>query len=220
MKDLRAIIAQNIQKLRTESGLTQLELAQVLNYSDKAVSKWERAEAVPDVTVLKRLADYFSVSVDYLLEEEHRIGLSEITLKKMRAKNHLIISLVSIFGVFSLATVVFSLMTIADVGFTPWLVFLYAAVAASVVGLVFNCVWGIKRVNLLIVSALIWFALVSVYLTLLLCAGLNLWIMFIIGIPAQAILLILSGMRSPDHGKESKTNGKSEYAAPSAEEAE
>ena len=68
MKDLRSIIAKNIQTLRIENKLTQLELAGILNYSDKAISKWERAEAIPDVTVLKRIADYFGVSVDFLLD--------------------------------------------------------------------------------------------------------------------------------------------------------
>ena len=67
MTDLRAVIAKNICDLRTEAGMTQAKLAEVLNYSDKAVSKWERAEAIPDVTVIKAIADYFGVSLDYLL---------------------------------------------------------------------------------------------------------------------------------------------------------
>ena len=213
MKDLRVIIAKNIQKLRTESGLTQLELAEILNYSDKAISKWERAEAIPDVTVLKRLADHFSVSVDFLLEEEHTEGLSEIQLRKLRAKNRLIISLVSIFGVFALATVIFSLLLLlSDTDFATWLVYVYAGVTAAVVGLVLNCVWGIKKYNLLIISFLIWAALASVYLTVLLCLGLNWWVLFLIGIPAQAILLVLTGMGSTKHRKE-KSNASDDASA-------
>ena len=74
MKDLREIIAKNICALRTEANMTQLGLAELLNYSDKAVSKWERGEALPDVLVLKAIADHFGVSVDYLLTDEHREG--------------------------------------------------------------------------------------------------------------------------------------------------
>ena len=48
MNNIKSIIAQNITDLRRAKGLTQLELAEQLNYSDKAVSKWERAESMPD----------------------------------------------------------------------------------------------------------------------------------------------------------------------------
>ena len=51
MNDLKQIIAHNIIKLRKEKNLTQIEFAQKLNYSDKAISKWERAESSPDLSV-------------------------------------------------------------------------------------------------------------------------------------------------------------------------
>ena len=67
MDNIKAVVASNIIELRTKAGMTQLELAEKLNYSDKSVSKWERAESIPDVTILKSLADIFGVTVDYLL---------------------------------------------------------------------------------------------------------------------------------------------------------
>ena len=72
MEDLREIIAKNICVLRTKEGMTQSRLAALLNYSDKAVSKWERAESMPDIAVLKQIADIFHVSVDYLLGRTNR----------------------------------------------------------------------------------------------------------------------------------------------------
>lgn len=69
---LKNIIAQNIAELRRNNNMTQLELAEKLNYSDKAISKWERGESLPDVAVLKNIADIFLVSVDYLLEQTHK----------------------------------------------------------------------------------------------------------------------------------------------------
>ena len=63
MEDLKDIISKNIIKFRKLSGLTQGELAEKLNYSDKAVSKWERSESLPDIVVLKQIADVFEVSV-------------------------------------------------------------------------------------------------------------------------------------------------------------
>ncbi|MBR5900709.1 MAG: helix-turn-helix transcriptional regulator [Clostridia bacterium] len=62
-------LAINIAKHRKALGLTQAELAEQLNYSDKAVSKWERGDAVPEITVLKQLADFYGVTVDTLLSQ-------------------------------------------------------------------------------------------------------------------------------------------------------
>ena len=50
--NLKTIIAKNIVLLRTGERLTQAELAERLNYSDKAVSKWERGESLPDIAVI------------------------------------------------------------------------------------------------------------------------------------------------------------------------
>lgn len=57
-----------IAKLRKKAGLTQLQLAQMLNVSDKAVSKWETGGGYPEITVLPALSEIFGVSVDYLLK--------------------------------------------------------------------------------------------------------------------------------------------------------
>ena len=69
--DLKQTIAKNITALRQGRKMTQIELAEKLNYSDKAISKWERGESIPDVTVLKSIADLFGVTLDYLLQESH-----------------------------------------------------------------------------------------------------------------------------------------------------
>lgn len=57
-----------IAALRKEKGMTQLELAQSMGVTDKAVSKWERNLSFPDVASLPRLAEQLGVSVDELLE--------------------------------------------------------------------------------------------------------------------------------------------------------
>ena len=71
MDELKNIIAENLQSLRRDAGMTQAALAEKLNYTDKAVSKWERGESVPDVAVLRDIADLFGVTVDYLLRSDH-----------------------------------------------------------------------------------------------------------------------------------------------------
>ena len=49
--NFKSIVAQNIYYLRTQSSMTQFELGEKLNYSDKAISKWERGDGIPDAFV-------------------------------------------------------------------------------------------------------------------------------------------------------------------------
>ena len=56
MDDVRGALAANLAELRKEENLTQAEFAAQFNYSDKAVSKWERGEGLPDVYILAQIA--------------------------------------------------------------------------------------------------------------------------------------------------------------------
>ena len=64
MEDIKQVIADNIIELRKEQHLTQAELADKMGYTDKAISKWERAESIPDIGTLKEFADLCGVSLD------------------------------------------------------------------------------------------------------------------------------------------------------------
>lgn len=57
-----------IASLRKEAGMTQLELAEKMGVTDKAVSKWERDLSCPDVNTIPKLAETFGVSVDRLMQ--------------------------------------------------------------------------------------------------------------------------------------------------------
>ena len=188
MQDLKPIIAKNIAELRRAASLTQIELAERLNYSDKAVSKWERGESVPDIAVLKEIADMFGVRVDYLLTEDHSgAAPEEITPRKRR--NRLIITLLSISLVWLVAMFVFVCTGIAMPGGALWLVFVYALPVTAIVALVFNSMWGVRRHNFLIITALGWTLLLSVFLTH--PAGL-MWMVMLLGLPAQLIIVLWS----------------------------
>ena len=69
MNDLKDVIAKNLTELRTHARLTQLQLAEMLNYSDKAVSKWERGDAIPDIRVLVRISEIYGVSLDDIVKD-------------------------------------------------------------------------------------------------------------------------------------------------------
>ena len=66
---LAVTIGKNITRLRRLSNMTQSELAEKINYSDKSVSKWEQGNGIPDVRILVQLAELFNVSVDDLVRE-------------------------------------------------------------------------------------------------------------------------------------------------------
>lgn len=193
MEDLKFAISKNIVELRKSMHLTQAELAQKLNYSDKAVSKWERAESIPDIVILKRISTIFGVSVDYLLESEHpkAPGNSSSSMRR----NHMVITLLSVTFVFLIATLIF---TGYGIFLTPlrrlWIIYIDVIPVAATLVLVFNSIWGRHRTvtNCLIVSVLIWSLLLSIYLSFM---QKNLWLLFAPGIPAQIFVLLWSKLK-------------------------
>ncbi len=207
MEDLKSIIAENITALRKGSSMTQIELAEKLNYSDKAISKWERGESVPDITVLKDIADMFDVTVDYLLVREHisvdqELSEEEILKrereekkqekKKRLKKTHSIVAAMSVLLVWLIATLIFVILDASLNGtLRHLLVFPYAVVASTIVWLVFNSMWFNKRRNYLIISIMIWAIAVAVHITVL-AGGHNLWQIYLLGIPGQIIIALWS----------------------------
>ena len=197
MQDLKFIIAKNIQKLRQEKGMTQLELAERLNYSDKTVSKWERGESLPDIVVLKAVADLFEVTLDYLVEEEHD---GKPVTKEMMDRNYrrncYIITGTSIFIVALMATLIYVILAMIFPGTSyPWLCYAYAVPAALIVWLVFNSIWFNPRKNFMIVSLLVWSLLWALYLTFCML-GFYIWPILLVGIPAQIIILMWSRLKN------------------------
>ena len=193
MDNLASIFAQNLVKLRSARHITQLELAHELNYSDKAVSRWERAQAIPDAKVLLQLAELFGVTVDYLLHEHPELEYTEpLPEKKINYKAIIIISLL---GVFTVALLCFIVLHLT--GMTHWMIFLYALPAALITWLVMNSVWYGGKRNILIISGLIWSILLVLYLSFLVDAGSNLWPLLLLGIPAQIITLLCFKIKLP-----------------------
>lgn len=197
MQELKFIIAKNIQKLRQEKGMTQLELAEKLNYSDKSVSKWERGESLPDIVVLKSVADLFEVTLDYLVEEEHDgKPISKEVMDRNYRRNCYIISGTSIFIVALMATLIYVILAMVFPGTSyPWLCYAYAIPAALIVWLVFNSIWFNPRRNFLIVSLLVWSLLLALYLTFSML-GFHIWPVFLIGVPAQIIIWMWSRLKN------------------------
>lgn len=189
-EDLTQIIAKNITSLRHSSGMTQAGLAEKLGYSDKSVSKWERAEGLPDIVCLKNIADLFGVTVDYLLISDHdessasdeNSDTSSGERKKYVTDRRAIV-LLSIASVWLLAAVVYVIVLLAHGPFA--LSFVIAAVISALLLVIFNSLWGRREWSFWAVDFLVWSIL---FLICYICRGHGLWLLMILGIPAAVVV--------------------------------
>ena len=206
MEDIKEIIAKNITELRKEAQLTQFELAEKLNYSDKAVSKWERGESIPDVKVLCEIAGLFGVTLDYLVQKEHTKQTAQIT--NIEKSNKGFITAMSTVLAFMVMLVAFVTVSYVVPQFEAWIILLYAVPVTIIVWLIFNSVWFNPKWNFIIVSLLMWGIILSLYISLLIFLKESVWQLFIIGIPGQIIILLWSRLRLKKKDKTEKQKVK------------
>ena len=185
--------------LRQAAQMTQGDLAQKLNYSDKAVSKWERAESVPDVLTLAALAEVLGITVNDLLTDPNELPeetgavqqamerVVEKTLKR-KADKKIILGLSSIL-VWSVALFVYVVVSSLDIP-NSWLAFFYAVPANAVVLLSLRSAWHDFRWNRALISGIVWGALASIHMTLLTLLKFNMWKIYLLGILGQAAILL------------------------------
>jgi transcriptional regulator with XRE-family HTH domain len=205
---LRPIIAANISELRKSRGMTQQDLAAKLNYTDKAISKWERGESVPDIVVLKQIADMFGVTVDYLLCEIHEpapipeekaddgAAASETAKRQQSIRTRGFVTGMSVLLVWMTATVLFIIFDTAEIDArSHWIVFACAVPASFIVWLILNSVWFNRRRNYLIISLLMWSVLILAFITIYIFSQRFLWLLFLLGFPGQAIVIMWSRLK-------------------------
>ena len=214
---LKRIIGKNIAVYRKRLGLTQAGLAKKLNYTDKAVSKWERGESMLDAQTLVLLANQFGVTVNDLLSDpdalpeqtgayQHAMEkVVEKTLKR-KADKRIILGLSSVL-VWFVALLIYVVLSSVDVAYS-WLAFFYAVPANAIVLLSLRSAWKDFRWNRALISTIMWGGLLSIYITLLILGSVSIWRMFLLGVPGQiAILLWFKLFRADkyketDHGQE------------------
>ncbi len=193
MNTVKETLPQNLTRLRTERNMTQIEVAEKLNYTDKSVSKWERGEATPPIDVLKDLADLYEVSLDYLVTNVENDSYDKKYTSRTNKRNKIVITLLAVSLVWILATVMFT-YGIIFIDEVLWILFVAAVPSTAVVLLIFNCIWGKRKFTFILISVLIWTALATVYLTFLTLAY-NLWAIFTIGVPLQIATVLWSQLK-------------------------
>lgn len=200
---LKKQIGANIASYRKRGSMTQAGLADKLNYSDKAISKWERGESVPDVLTLVQLARLFGVSVNDLLADpnelpenpgkiERAMGKAVEKTLKRKADKPAILKLSSLV-VWFVALLLVVLLSFFDVQGT-WVAFVYAIPADAIVQLCLRSAWKDFRWNRYLISMIMWGGLLSVFATVLAFVDMalwsQLWRIFLLGIPGQLAILL------------------------------
>lgn len=215
---LKDHIGKNISLHRKKQGLTQAGLAEKLNYSDKAVSKWERGESVPDVMTLVSISRVLGVTVDDLLADPNALPeqtgpvqqamghVVEKTLKR-KADKRIILQLSSLL-VWFVALFIYVVLSSLDIPNT-WLAFFFAVPADAIVVLCLRSAWRDFRSNRLLISVLMWGSLLSIYMTLLVLLGLNVWRILLLGLPGQVAIWLWFRMFRSNQAVEVK-NGQDE----------
>lgn len=183
MENIREIVAKNLVTLRKENGLTQIELAQKINFSDKAISRWEKGEVLPDIETLQKLSEVFNVSLSTILENQPNINKTNST--KLTKKD--VLSQIFLFcEIWVIISVVYAYLNIS-LGLNLWQLFLWGVPATFLLLIIQN---GKKKNNIISFvygTIFVWSFITCLFLLMLKSCP---WYFFILGVPTQGILIV------------------------------
>ncbi|MGN0787959.1 MAG: helix-turn-helix domain-containing protein [Candidatus Onthoplasma sp.] len=214
MNNVNEIIGKNLLNLRKQAKLTQMELAEKFNYSDKSISKWENGESLPSVDVLFELAKFYGVSLNDLVDENFNLQEQKFNIKTKEKKpkaysSHLMITLLSASAVWLIATVIYvMLMIFTKQGIGT--IFLWAVPATCIVLIVFNSIWGHFKYLFPVLSVMLWSTLACLHVQILPIS--NIWPIYLLGIPLQVLIILWAALvkRPKGYYKQLKQNEKTE----------
>lgn len=196
MENLSKTIGSNLTFLRKKSGLTQLEFGEKFSYSDKTVSKWEQGDVVPSVEVLKQIADFYGVSVDFILKEHTTDeDFSSIVKKTPNIANKILLILLIDSIIYAIAVTIYvasiyNLKTVNPRINLWWSAFIWAAPICFLINAYMS--WRIfhsHKIVIILISCFVWTILLSAFISFL-NMGVY-WYLFFIGLPVQASLILL-----------------------------
>lgn len=183
--EIKKNFSENLTRLRKSNNLTQLALAEKLNYSDKAISKWEVGSVLPDIETMSQIADFFGITVNDLIYPKKRF-------KRVFWENHLNITLLSIGLAWFLSTIIFFVLENATSLSRVWLVFILTIPVSFIILLILSCIWFNKIITMLSVSGLFWSIILTIYLFL---NKPSYWFLFIIGVVGQLLIIFWAKLK-------------------------
>lgn len=179
--EFKGIVASNITMYRKAAGLTQLELAEKLNYSDKAISKWERGESLPDLYVLHTIAEMFGITLNDL------VSVTERPKQNVNKLNRIVILLLSIGLTWLVAIISFAFLMIFSVRMV-WMPFIYAIPVSAIVSIVFSKIWKYRKLLFFSISALYYTIPLSICMQI--SWRYNMYVLFFVAIPLQILTIL------------------------------
>ena len=182
-EELKNNFSNNLIKLRKSRNLTQLQLAEKLNYSDKAISKWEVGSVIPDVETLDAIANFFGITVNDLIYPTKKNVLRTFF------QNHLLITLGSFGIIWFLSTIIYFIIEKASPLSSVWLTFIYTIPISFIDLIVFTSMWFKRTWIILSVSGFFWGIIISIFLTI---NKPDFWFLFVIGAVGQIVILFWS----------------------------
>lgn len=189
-ENLTAIIAENLVYYRKKAKLTQSELAAKLNYSDKSISKWERAEGVPDIHILVQLAKLYGLSVNDFVSKRKKEKVANRFFSKV------LITLMAIGLVWLVAAIAFFTIRIIGIEdttfFKSWHIFIYAIPVSCIIGIIFTALYFNKWLTMIAVSGLCWTLALSIHVSLR--SYENMGLIYVVMVPFQVLVILFFGL--------------------------
>ena len=202
MKELTEIVAENLVFLRKKSNMTQLEFGEKFNYTDKTVSRWENGSILPSVDVLKQIADYYGVTVDYIISEHHsakELALSNNKSASLKNKTLFVALIVTV--IWAIAMVIYIAKGVLELGsINPnvnqyWKAFIWAVPVSFLIVAFYLLRWfNNRKWSYISLSGFVWTLLTAAYITFLYMG--NFWFLYFIGIPIQIAIILLMNLKS------------------------
>lgn len=216
MENLAITVGKNLATLRKAKGLTQQELAREINYSDKSISKWELGYALPGVDVLKDFAQFYGVTMDYLVAEQstedlQKAALADVADEKTRNVNRAIIIAMTVTFVVLVAICVFFSGYFNPFKTRPegepahqglWVIFVWMVPIALLL-VTIECLFYYhnRKLNVILFSCFMWTLLISF------CVQFQfynepseiIWYILVVGLPIQVITILWGNIHRRQH---------------------
>jgi transcriptional regulator with XRE-family HTH domain len=183
MENIRNIVAKNLVTLRKEKGLTQLELAQKINFSDKALSRWEKGEVLPDIETIEKLSNVYNVSISSILENQDDNPKTKFA---MPTKKDILSQAFLICEIWVMVGVIYAYFRLSK-GINFWPIFLWGVPATALFLIIQNRKNPNNILCFIYATIFVWSFITSLYLYMLKA---NPWYFFLLGVPIQGMLIV------------------------------
>lgn len=189
MEDIKGNISQNLVLLRKSRKLTQQELAANFNYSDKAISRWETGESLPDISVLLSVCEFYGVDFEWLIRSH-----DDATPPRAQNKDTgLKVATILLFAtfMFAIAVVVFVYGLLRN-GVAVWTAFVWALPPSCLFAFFMSRKWWRGPSQYIMLSCTVWTMLGAIYVQALFALDVSIWYIFLLGIPVQVMIILFS----------------------------